>query len=381
MGFFLSMKRLYFDTNATTPLAPPVISYMREQMEEEWGNPSSSHLIGRKAKRTLEEAREILSEHLDCNPEEIFFTSGATESNNMVFHTVGLGETKGQIVLSSLEHDAVFKPAQYLASQGHELKFLNITSDGNFLEEDWIFKSNHVALVSIMLANNEVGIVLPVKELALKSRQSGFLVHTDCACALGKMKVSFRNLGVDYLSLSAHKFYGPKGVGALLVRKGAPLVPLLWGGGQERGFRSGTTNPLAAMAMAKALIWAEESLDLELSRLLTLRNQLKKGLAYLVPNAVFVDGKQQLPQTLNILFPKVQGQTLLAALDLEGVSASQGSACQTGAAKTSRVLLALGYSEDIARGAIRLSFGKMTTGEDVEELLKRFEKVLKRIIE
>lgn len=368
-----AMSRLYFDYNATTPMVPTVRVLMTELMGQDEGNPSSVHQDGRRARRLSEEARRKIADSLDCEPTEVVFTSGATESNNTVFNSLWESRParRNKIITTSVEHDSVFRPAKKLEESGAEIVFIPVERSG---EIDWDFLSRHLddrtLLVSAMLANNETGMIFPVTKIVDTAHKVGALVHCDAACAVGKIPISFKELGVDFLSLSAHKFYGPKGIGALLVRKGVHLEPLLLGGAQEGNRRSGTENLSGIVGMAYAIPYALGKLEGENRRLWCLRQLLSGEIRRIEPRAVFHEhATSQLPGTVNVAFPGLSGQTLMARLDLEGVSVSYGSACSSGTLEVSRPLLGMGIPEEEARSSIRISFGRMTTEEEMRELV------------
>lgn len=374
------MSRLYFDYNATTPMLPAVRQVLAALIGDDTGNPSSVHRDGRQARRLLEEARRKVADFLDCDQPEISFASGATEANNTVFHSVWKSRPTGRnkIITTMVEHDSIFKPAKRLAERGAEVGFISVDRAG---EIDWEAFSRRLdertLLVSVMLANNETGMVFPVEKIAEAAHKVGALVHCDAACAVGKIPISFKELGVDFLSLSAHKFYGPKGIGALLVKKGIHLEPLLLGGAQEGNRRAGTENLLGIVGMAEALPYAIDNLEGENKRLWCLRQRLKEEIVRVEPEALFHEhARDQLPGTLNVAFPGLSGQTLMARLDLEEVSVSYGSACSSGTLEVSRPLLGMGIPEDEARSSIRISLGRMTTENEIEGLLEILSRVV-----
>lgn len=379
------MQRFYFDYNATTPLAPEVINCLHEFISFDLKNPSSIHKEGREAHKRLEEARGQLAHHLGANPEEVIFNSGTTEGNNTVFTSVWEQRPlhKNKIIITTIEHDAVLKPLEALKKKGLDIQFLPVNAQGEISLTDYDqLLDEKTLLVSVMLANNETGMIFPVQKLAQKAHQKGILFHTDAACAIGKMKVSFSELGVDFLTLSGHKFYAPKGGGAILRRRKTFLYPILHGGNQEDALRAGTENILGILGMSQGLNYALKNIENELARQKELRAYLKKGLLAIDSSVVFHESiTDQLPGTLHVGFKGISGQTLLANLDLEGAAASFGSACHSGSLEVSRVILALGIPEEEAFGSLRFSFGKMTTGEDVAGLLKIMDKVLGRMQE
>lgn len=373
--------RFYFDNNANTPLAPAARDAWICAIEQGINNPSCLHAEGREARRQLDQVRLQVASGLDCLPEEIYFSSGATEANNVLLNSVWEKRVPGRnkIISSSVEHDSLFKPLMRLAEKGAEIIWIKTDAQGR-LDEEGLMKAldARTLLVTLMAANNETGICFPIAKWAPQIRASGAFFHTDAACAVGKMPLSFRKLGVDFLSLSANKFYGPKGVGALLIHRGLEWEPTFLGGNQERGRRAGTENVEGITALGAALNFSLEGHEEENTRQWRLRRQIQEGLKQIKPDVIFHEGPEeaQLPGTLNVAFPGQRGEVLLARLDLEGVAASMGSACQSGVLKVSRVLLAMGIEEEEVDSSIRFSFGRMTTEADVEGLLG----VLKRIL-
>lgn len=371
---------LYFDTNATTPMPPVVQKAMKEALEAGFGNPSSAHASGRAARAAVDGARVRVAAHLGCEAEEVVFTSGATEAHNALFHSLWKGRFKDRnhIATTTVEHDSVIKPVRSLEAQGAIAHWLKVSPQGEIDSAQLsAILSDKLLFASVMLANNETGMVFPIQSIAAAVKKTGAFFHTDAACVIGKQPVSFKELGVDYLSLSGHKFYGPKGVGALIVRRGAPLEPYLEGGSQERGLRAGTVNVEGILGLAAGLDYALEGAHAEARRLSDLRERLKAGLKQISPQIEFHEKPgAQLPGTLNAAFPQMNSRTLLARLDLEGIAASAGSACHSGALEVSRVLLEMGFPESEAASSIRLSFGKTNPDADIDRLLAVFQKIL-----
>lgn len=375
------MQRLYFDYNATTPLFPEVKKRITEVLEI-FGNPSSFHAEGQKARSLIEKTRADISLQLGACKDEVIFTSGATESHNLLFdfilEQVKQNPAKNRILSTPVEHSSVLEPLKKIKSQGCVVDFLKVNSKG---ELDWDhflqLLGPDVLLVSVMLANNETGIIFPVKQIASEAHERKILVHTDATCAVGKLPFLFPDLGADFLSLSAHKFYGPKGVGAMLVSNSVSWNSK-WGGFQEKGRRPGTENIIGIAAMGKALELSLQDLEKEKARLKVLREKLKQGLKVICPGILFHDhSKNQLEGTLNFAIPGQEAQVMLARLDLEGVAMSVGSACHSGSLEPSHILLAMGFSEEETTSSLRCSFGRMTTDEEIERLLKVFEKIFK----
>lgn len=376
------MQRLYFDYNATTPLFPEVKQRITEVLEV-FGNPSSFHAEGQKARSLLEKERNDMALHLGACRDEIIFTSGATESHRLLFdfilEQIKQNPAKNRIISTPVEHSSILEPLKKIKSQGCVVDFLKVNSKGE-LDWDHFLKllGHDVLLISVMLANNETGIIFPVKEISLEARERKILVHTDATCAVGKVPFLFPDLGADFLSLSAHKFYGPKGVGAMLVSNSVSWNSK-WGGFQERGRRPGTENIIGIAAMGKALELSLQDLEKEKARLKVLREKLKQGLKLICPDIIFHDHpKNQLEGTLNFAIPGFEAQVMLARLDLEGVAMSVGSACHSGSLELSHVLLAMGFSEEETASSLRCSFGRMTTEGEIEGLLGVFGGVFSR---
>lgn len=376
-------SRLYFDYNATTPLAPSVREALWVVLRDDMKNPSSVHAEGRQAKKIMEESREKFAREMDCLPDEIVFTGGATEANNAVFESVW--ETRpadrNKIVTTLIEHDSVVKPLERLQKKGAVVETVTVNRQGEIDLAEFRSKiDSGTLLVSVMAANNETGVLFPIQKLSAIAHEQGAIFHTDAACAVGKTAVYFGEIDADFLTLAAHKFYGPKGVGALLVQKRAKFKPVFLGGLQETGYRAGTENLACIVGMAAALSFSTAGLDEENHRLCRLRKRLKERLWHIDPSVVFHENQSaQLPGTLNAAFSGLSGQTLLANLDLEGVAASHGSACQSGSLEISRILLAMGIPGEEVASSIRLSFGRMTTEEEVNGLLEIMKRVIGRM--
>ena len=374
----MSRSLLYADHHATTPLDPEVLDAMLPWLSGLAANASSVHAAGRAARRAVEEAREEVARSLGARPEEIVFTSGGTESDNLAVRGGARARRAGdparvRVVTTATEHPAVREAALALLSDGFRSEELAVDEDG--LPREAPALDGSLALVSAILAGNETGVVnTALPELAACARQRGALVHTDAVQAVGKIPVDVTSLGVDLLSLTAHKFGGPKGAGALWVRKGTRIEPLLLGGGQEKGRRGGTENVAAIVGLGRAIRLATERLPREGPRLAALRDCFEAGLRERLPgvrfNATRRPGTARLPTVSSVTVPGVDGETLLASLDLEGVAASSGSACHAGTTTPSRVLLAMGLTAADARSTLRFSFGRTTTGEEIDRLLE-----------
>lgn len=375
-------KNIYLDYNATTPLRIEVRDAMKEELDI-YANASSMHESGRRARARVEEARLEVARLLgtDDDPQRIVFTSGGSESNNTVFSTMfhlGRKGNRKKIIISSIEHPCVLNAAIWLEREGFPVIYLPVDEYGAVdidaykkeLDED-------VLLVSIMMANNEIGTVEDVKTLASLAKARGAFFHTDATQAVGKIPVDVKDLGVDYLTLSAHKLYGPKGVGALYLAKKAPLEPLIRGGHQEDGHRAGTYNNSGIMGFGLAARLALAELPQYAAHTLGLRTKLKEGILERIPR-VRVNGHPErvLPNTLNVSFPGAEGEAILLHLDIAGIRVSTGSACASGSLEPSHVLMATGVGPELAHGSIRFSLGRDTTIEDIEYVLEVLPKAI-----
>jgi cysteine desulfurase len=358
---------IYLDHNATTPVAPEVLDAMLPYLKQHYGNPSSDHPLGHRAHQAIEEARGKVASLIGAAPEEIVFTSGGTESNNVAIRggTAAADPVRRRIVTSQVEHPATACPCDLLETQGWTITRLPVTGTGT-LEPDTVIQAldTDVALLTVMLAQNETGAIMPVTVAAAAARRSGIITHTDAAQAIGKIDVTVDTLGVDLLSIAGHKCYAPKGIGALYVRNGTPLKPVLLGGGQERGLRPGTENVAGIVGLGAACHLAQTRLNTEAQRLRTLRDQLWRNLSSSIPGLVrHTPENNSLPNTLTVSFPAVLGRDVLA--HARRVVASTGSACHSRQDTPSSTLLAMGVPPDIAIGAVRLSLGHDNTVADI----------------
>ena len=360
---------IYLDYNATTPLDPAVVAAMRSSLEDLFGNPSSSHVYGQKAKEAVDWAREQVAALLGCAPEEVVFTSGGSESDNQAIKGIAFAQRArgNHLITSQIEHPAVLNTCRYLeARHGFQVTYLPVDADG--LVDPAAVEAAitpETILITMMHANNEIGTLEPIAEIGRVAHRHGIAVHTDAAQSVGKVPVRVDDLGVDLLTIAGHKLYAPKGVGALYVRRGTTLDPLIHGAGHEGGRRAGTENVPYLVALGTACALASEQLARQAERWLALRQQLLAGLEARV-GLVKVNGpaEQRLPNTLNICVPGVVGEEVLArATD---VAASTGSACHAGLTEPSPVLLALGIEPTLALGALRLSLGRWTTSEEID---------------
>ena len=367
------MRRIYLDNAATTAVSPAVVEAMLPFFTQVYGNASSVHTAGRETKRALEAARRQVAKAIHAAvPQEIYFTAGGSESDNWAIKGVALARRTGHIITTAIEHHAVLHTCQWLEKQGFAVTCLPVDEFGRVtaaqvekaLQPDTI-------LVSVMMANNEVGTVEPIAEIGALCRARGILFHTDAVQAVGALPIDVQAMNIDLLSLSGHKFHGPKGVGALYIRKGVKIDNLVHGGAQERGFRAGTENLPGIVGLGKAIEMADAALAENAARMTTLRDRLIQGLMEAVPGTR-LNGHptQRLPNNVNLSFAGVEGEALLLRLDLAGVAGSAGSACTSGTLDPSHVLMALGLSETAANGALRLTLGTDTTREDIDAVLE-----------
>jgi cysteine desulfurase len=370
------MNAIYLDNNSSTPMLPAVWEAMQPYLYERPGNPASSHRFGRQARQALENARERLADLLDAYPDEVVFTSGATEANNLAIF--GMAGTPGIVVTTAIEHPSVLEPIRQLAERGFTIAQLPVTTLGSVAAEATIPRDG-IRLVAVMLANHETGAVQPIEALA-RALDGKAPFHCDAAAAAGKLAISFHKLGVSTLTLSAHKFHGPKGIGALLLRRDMKLRPLHFGGHQQYGKRPGTEPVPLAVGMARALEWSLQNLTTHRAVLVDFR---RRFLAYLREHAapVIVNGPEDddLPHALNLSFPGCNADTLLMNLDLADVACSTGSACSSGSLLPSPVLAAMGKSGDTLRSAMRFSFSPLLSAEEIDEGARRITQCVKKL--
>ena len=371
---------IYADNAATTKMCPAAIEAMTKCMEENYGNPSSLYSVGQRAREALEDARERIAKCLGCTPREITFTSGGSEADNQaIFSAAKLGARKGKkhIVSTAFEHHAVLHTLDKLKQQGFEITLLDVHSNGIVTPEqvrDAIREDT--CLVSIMFANNEIGTVQPIAEIGAVCREKGVLFHTDAVQAVGHIRVNVAEQNIDMLSLSAHKFHGPKGIGVLYAKRGIALDSLINGGAQERGKRAGTENLPAIVGMAVALEQATARLDENRVKVTALRDRLIEGLSKIPHSAVNGDLEHRLPGNVNLCFEGIEGESLLLLLDAAGICASSGSACTSGSLDPSHVLLAIGRPHEVAHGSLRLSLGDDVTEADIDYIIQAVTEVV-----
>jgi cysteine desulfurase len=377
------MKRIYLDYAATTPTHPEVVEAMLPYCGQIFGNPSSIHFYGQEAKAAVEEAREKIAAFIGAQGEEIVFTSGGTESNNFALKGIAYAsEGKGNhIITTAIEHNSMIEPCEFLARRGFEITYLPVDSYG-LIDPGEVEKAitDRTIMVSVMHANNEVGTIEPIKEIAEIANRKGVYFHTDAVQTVGHIPVDVNELGVDLLTISAHKLYGPKGVGALYIRNGTRITSFIHGGGQERTRRAGTENVSAIVGFGKAIEIARAEMAEERKRLLSLRDKLIQGLFERIDN-IRLNGhpRQRLPNNVNVSIDFVEGESMLLSLDLEGIAASSGSACSSGASEPSHVLLALGLSPGQAQCSLRFTLGHETVAEDIDRVLEILPQIVARL--
>ena len=377
------MNHIYADHAATTKISETAKQAMIVCMDEYYGNPSSLHTVGQRAAEQLLKARETVADLLGADPKEIYFTSGGSEADNQAILSAayfGKGKGKTHILSTAFEHHAVLHTLKKLEKEGFEVTLLDVHENGIVTPEqvaDAIRKDT--ALVTIMYANNEIGTIQPIREIGAICRGNGVIFHTDAVQAVGHIPVNVEKDNIDMLSLSGHKFRGPKGVGLLYARRGMPLVNVIEGGAQERGKRAGTENLPAIAGMAAALQEATEQLEQEMPRISAMRDQLIAGLSQIPRSRLNGDREQRLPGTVNFVFEGVEDEMMLLQLDARGIAASSGSACTAGSLEPSHVLLALGLPIEIARGSLRLSIGAENTPEEMEYIVKTVKEVVAQL--
>ncbi|TAN64640.1 MAG: cysteine desulfurase [Methylobacter sp.] len=362
---------IYFDHNATTPIDDRVLEAMLPFLKTFYGNPSSLYRLGRVGRSAIDTAREQLAALLGVQPGQIIFTCGGTEANNLALATL---PPQAGFAVSAIEHPSIIEPALYLQSQGHTLSLLDVNADG-LITQDAIDEIIRLKphLVSIMLANNETGAVQNIAHYADQLRAHGIKFHSDAVQALGKIPVDFNRLGVDLMSLSSHKIYGPKGCGALVFEKNVAINPILLGGGQEQGFRAGTENVAAIVGFGKAAELVKTELDERHAHLLKLRMLLEQGLSAIPGLTIFAKQVERLPNTVQVGIHGIDGEMLLMQLDQQGIAVSSGSACASGVREPSPVLAAMGVEPAQAKTAIRISLGKANTEADIFEFIKQLK--------
>jgi cysteine desulfurase len=376
--------RVYFDYNATTPVSPDVIDAVVAMTRDQFGNPSSVHHFGQRAKAALDEARAAVAALINAEPSEVVYTSGGTESDNFAIRGVAEAlEPTGRkhLIASAIEHEAVLNTLKALARRGWQTTLLPVGQTGIVDPERLrAVISNETALVSVMHANNEIGTIQPVAQLAAIAHEHGALVHTDAVQSVGKIPVDVKSMGIDLLSLSAHKFNGPKGAGALWIKRGTRMQPILTGGKHERSRRAGTENAPALVGMGVAARLAQAKLNAEGMRVGRLRDRLEEEILRTVPGTM-VNGTRspRVPNTTNISFERVEAESLLIALDLEGIAVSTGSACSSGTLEPSHVLRAMGFSAHRTQNSLRFSLGLFSTEEEVDRVVAALPGIVEKL--
>ena len=377
------MKRIYLDYAATTPVHPEVVAAMLPYFTDVFGNPSSIHSFGQEAKAALEEARDKIAPLVGAREEEIVFTSGGTEADNLAIKGIAYAnEGKGNhIITTSIEHHAVAESCKFLEKRGFEVTYLPVDSYGLVDPQDVKMAiTDKTILISVMHANNEVGTIEPIAEICKIARERGIYFHTDAVQTVGHIPVDVNELGVDLLAMSAHKLYGPKGVGALYIRKGTKVIPFMHGGEHERRRRAGTENVAAIVGFGKAAEIAQRDMDAEAKHLIPLREKLISGLMGRIEH-IHLNGHptRRLPNNVNVSIEFVEGESMLLNLDLEGIAASTGSACSSSSLQPSHVLLALGLSHELSHGSLRFTWGRETTEGEIERVLEILPQIVAKL--
>lgn len=373
---------IYLDHNATTPVDPRVFEAMRPFLTEAWGNPSSIYRAGQDVRKAVEDARETVAGLISAEPREIVFTSGGTESDNTSIKGIALNRGKGHIITSTIEHPAVMKVVEWLEKQGFAATYVPVDSEGIVDPAD-VKKAMRpdTIVVSVMHANNEVGTIQPIAEIAAIAHEGGAVFHTDAVQAVGKIPISVKAMGIDLLSMSAHKIYGPKGVGILYVKRGTKFDPCVHGGHQEWGRRGGTENVAGIVGLCKAVEIAAAEIADEAKRIKELRDRLEAGIAERIPDVLFNGHREKrLPSTASVCIKYVEGEAMLLNLDMRhGIAASSGSACTSGSLEPSHVLLAMGLPAEIAHGSLRLSLGRGTTREEIDKVIEVLPPIVEKL--
>ena len=378
------MKTTYMDYSATTYVKPEVLDAMMPFFTEKFGNPSSFYGISRETKMAVDNARAQVAKAINCDPNEVYFTGGGSEADNWAIKGIATAHMKkgNHIITTNIEHHAVLHTCEFLEKFGFEVTYLDVNEEGfvdlKQLEEAITDKT---ILVSIMFANNEIGTIQPIKEIGALCREKKVLFHTDAVQAVGSVPVDVKEMNIDLLSLAGHKLYGPKGIGALYIRRGVRIDNLIHGGGQERGRRAGTENIPGVVGLGKAIEIATENIEENRARLTVLRDKLIDGILERIPYARLNGprGDKRLPGNSNISFEFIEGESILLSLDFEGICASSGSACTSGSLDPSHVLLAIGLPHEKAHGSLRTTLGAASTEEDVEKLLNELPPIIERL--
>lgn len=374
---------VYADNAATTRIAPQVLDAMLPYLKEEYGNPSTLYKLGREAKIAIEKAREQVAQVIGAKAEEIFFTGSGTEADNMALKGVlygPAGKGKKHLITTKIEHHAILHTAMALEKEGFQVTFLDVDKNGRVdLEELKQAITPDTALVSIMAANNEVGTIQPIEEIGKICREKSVLFHTDAVQAFGHMPLDVNKMNIDLLSLSAHKINGPKGSGALYIRRGLGLRPVIEGGGQERNRRSGTENVAGIVGLGQAAQLAMETMVEESARLKALAKKLTDGVLQIPETILTGDPENRLPGACSFAISAIEGESLVLYLDMEGICTSTGSACSTGSLDPSHVLMAIGLSHEVSHGSLRVTLGRFNTEEEVDYIIETLPKVVEKL--
>ncbi len=379
------MNTVYLDNSATTKMDEKVLKAMLPYFSENYGNPSSIYKLGRENRKAVEEARSQVAKALNCEPNEIYFTAGGSESDNTAIRGIAYGYKKkgNHIITSKIEHPAVLETCKQLEKEGFEVSYIGVNENG-FIKLDELERAIKptTTLITVMFANNEIGTIQPIKEIGEIAKKHDIIFHTDAVQAVGSVKIDVKDLNIDSLSLSGHKFYGPKGIGALYVRKGVQFQKFINGGHQERNKRAGTENVAGIVGLGKAIELAYENLEEHNKKIKELRDyyveQIVKKVPYIKING---DMEKRLPGNSNISFRFIEGEGLLLNLDLKGICASSGSACTSGSLDPSHVLLAIGLPHEIAHGSLRVSIGKYNTKEEIDYTIENIVEIVNRLRE
>ena len=374
------MREIYLDHAATTKLKKEVLNTMLPFLTEQYGNPSTIYTLGREAKKAIDKSREQVAKALNAKPNEIFFTGSGTESDNWAIKGIAYAnKEKGKhIITTNIEHHAIIHTCKFLQKEGFDITYVPVDNEGIInLEELKMAIRPDTILISVMLANNEIGTIQPIKEISKIAKEHRIYLHTDAVQAVGSIPVDVEDLGVDLLSLSGHKIYGPKGVGVLYIKSGTKISPFIHGGGQERGKRAGTENVANIVGIGKAIELATKDIPEYSAHLQQLRDMAIEGILKQIPHTR-LNGhpEKRLPGNVNISFEYIEGESILLMLDSKGISASSGSACTSGSLDPSHVLLAIGLPHEIAHGSLRLTFGEENTKEDVKYLLETLPPII-----
>ncbi|QJW47026.1 cysteine desulfurase NifS [bacterium BFN5] len=377
------MKRIYFDHSATTPVDEDVAKLMLEYMTEKFGNPSSIHSFGREVRKAVDEARGHVAALIGANTNEIFFTSGGTEADNIALKGVALANRKkgNHIITTAIEHHAILHTCEYLEKQGFTITYLPVDENARVRVEDVRNAiTDKTVLISVMFANNEVGTLQPIKEIGEIAKEKGIYFHTDAVQAVGNYPIDVKALNIDLLTLSGHKFHGPKGIGALYARRGVRIEAQQQGGGQERSLRPGTENVPGIIGLGKAAEIAKRDMEKKVAHITALKEKLMAGIQEKITD-IKLNGHPTLrmPGNVNFSFRFVEGESLLLNLDLKGIAASSGSACTSGSLDPSHVLLAMGLTHEVAHGSLRISLGRGNTEQDIDYCLTVLPEIIERL--